>query len=155
MCSLYRLQVVKNHNVWQILTFWGLLYRPLLPMRAKFGVLQQIHGIRIRAKFRLDRFILSPSGGKKPHFLPYFGLWHLMASPNGSSLRNLKTGAQIQAFPYTTASKLFLYSNAFMAKSDAQSLTFKSKTNRQTNRQKNSTFLAAPAAGEIRALQTW
>jgi len=36
----------------------------LLPMRAKFGVLYQTHGLRLLAKFRLDRFILSPSGGK-------------------------------------------------------------------------------------------
>ena len=27
MCSLCRLPVAKNHNYWQILTFWGLLYR--------------------------------------------------------------------------------------------------------------------------------
>ena len=36
---LCRLPVAKNHNFGQILTFWGLLYRPLWPMRAKFGVL--------------------------------------------------------------------------------------------------------------------
>jgi len=38
----------------------------LLSMRAKFGVLEQTHGIRSPAKFRLDRFILSSSGGEKP-----------------------------------------------------------------------------------------
>jgi len=48
----------------------------------------------------------------------------------------LNTGAQLQTFPYPTASKSFLYSNAFMAKSGAQYLTFKSVTNRQTNRQR-------------------
>ena len=37
------------------------------------------------------------------------------------------------------ASKLFLYSNDFIEKSGAQTLTFKSVTNRQKN--KNSTFL--------------
>ena len=26
--ALCRLPVAKNHNFWQILTFWGLLYRP-------------------------------------------------------------------------------------------------------------------------------
>jgi len=55
-------------------------------------------------------------------------------SPVGSSLRKLNTGAQLQTFPYPTVSKSFLYSNAFMAKSGAQSLTFKSVTNRQTNK---------------------
>ena len=34
-------------------------------MRAKLGVLQQSHGIRLCAKFRLYRFILSPSDGDK------------------------------------------------------------------------------------------
>jgi len=42
----------------------------------------------------------------------------------------------IQTFPYPTASKSFLYSNAFMTKSGAQSLTFKSVTNRQTKTQR-------------------
>jgi len=44
------------------------------------------------------------------------------------------TGAQLQTFPYPTVSKWFLYSNAFMAKSGAQSLTFKSVTDRQTKK---------------------
>jgi len=88
--------------------------------------------------------------GENPQFLPFFGLWHLVLLPIGSSLRKLNTGAQLQTFPYPTASKLFLYSNAFMAKSSEQSLTFKSMTDRQTDK-KNSTFLAAPAGGEIRA----
>jgi len=56
-------------------------------------------------------------------------------SPIGSSLRKLNTGAQLQTFPIPTASKSFLFSNAFMAKSGAQSLTFKSVTNKQTDKQ--------------------
>jgi len=47
----------------------------------------------------------------------------------------LDTGAQLQTFPYPTVSKLFLYSNAFRTKSGAQSLTLKSVTDKQTNRQ--------------------
>ena len=46
---------------------------------------------------------------------------------------SLSTGAQLQTFPYRTASKSFLHSNAFMAKLGAQSLTFKSVTDKQTN----------------------
>jgi len=49
-----------------------------LPIRAKFGVLEQIHGIRLHAKFRLDRFILLPFGGENTKNLPFldFGiLW--------------------------------------------------------------------------------
>jgi len=52
--------------------------------------------------------------------------------PIGNIRTKLNTIAQLQTFPYPTASKSFLYSNAFMAKSGAQSLTFKSVTNKQT-----------------------
>jgi len=64
--------------------------------------------------------------------------------------------AQLQTFPYPTASKLFLYSNAFMAKSGAQSLTFKSMTKKQTDKQtQNSTLLVTPAAVKSEPDQTW
>jgi len=64
-------------------------------------------------------------------------------SPVGISLTKLNMDAPVQTFPYPTASKLFLYSNAFMAEQGAQTLTFISVTNRQTDKQtKNSTFLA-------------
>ena len=120
-------------------------------MRAKFGVLEQTHGIRLRAKFRLDRFILLSCGGeKKNNFCSSldFGISDVAI---GISLRKLSTDAQLQTFPYSTASKSFLYSNAFTAKLGAQYLTFKSVTDRQTDKQtKNSTFLATPAVGEIR-----
>ena len=58
-----------------------------------------------------------------------------MLSPIGNSLAKLNTDAQLHTFPFPMASKSFLYSNAFMAKSGAQSLTFKSVTDRQTNKQ--------------------
>ena len=111
----------QNHNFGQILPFWGgLLYRPFLPMRAKFGELQQTPGVRLRAEFHLDRFTLSPSVGEKPQFLSFFGLRHLVVSPIDSTLRKLNTDAQ-KTFPYPSVSKSSLYSNAFMAKSGAQS----------------------------------
>jgi len=56
-------------------------------------------------------------------------------SPIGISLRKVSTGAQLLTFAYPTASKSFLYSNAFVAKSGAQTLTFKSVRSRQTDRQ--------------------
>jgi len=82
------------------------------------------------------------------HILPYFGLLHLVVSPIGNSLTKLNMGAQVRTFPYPTVSKSFLYSNAFMAKSGAQSLTFKSMTNKQTNRQtKKLNVFGCPAGG--------
>jgi len=83
------------------------------------------------------QFILSPSVGIKPQFLPFFGLRHLLLLPIGNSLTKLNTGAQLQTFPYPTALKSFLYSNAFIAKLGAQSLTFKSMTNKQTDKKIN------------------
>ena len=54
----------------------------LLSMRAKFGVLEQTHGIRSSAKFSLDRFILWSSCGEKPP-IPYDEI----VSNSGSSYR--------------------------------------------------------------------
>jgi len=42
--------------------------QPPFPMRAKSGMLELTHGLCLRAEFRLDQFILSPSSGKKPKF---------------------------------------------------------------------------------------
>jgi len=54
----------------------------------------------------------------------------------------------IQTFPYPTASKSFLYTNGFMAKSGAQIDV--QKRNEQTDKQtKKLNVFAAPAAGEI------
>jgi len=47
-------------------------------MRAVFCVLEQTDGLCLRAKFRLDRFLLSPSGGENPkfyHFIDFGILW--------------------------------------------------------------------------------
>jgi len=87
----------------------------------------------------------------KTPFLPFFGLQNLVMSPIGITLRKLSTSAQPQTFPYPTTSKSLLYSNVFMVKSDAQTLTFKNVTDRQTDKQKKLNVLATPAAGEIRA----
>jgi len=121
----------------------GILYRPLLPMRAKFSAVERTHGVL--AKFRLDRFLLSPSGGEKPQFLPFFGLRHLVVSPIGE---NVEHGC--------TTTNLSL-SNGIKSVSGLQRLLGEirrpnsnvQKRDGQT-RQKTSTFLAAPAAGEIR-----
>jgi len=96
---------------------------------------------------------------KKPQFLPFFELWHLVVSPIGSRLRKLNTSTKLRIFPYPSVSKSFLYSNAFVAKSGAQSLTFKSvtdrQTNRQTNRQKTQRFWPPRRRAKSKPHQTW
>jgi len=94
-----------------------------------------------------------------PNFCSFFGLRHLVLSPIGNSLTKLNMSAQLQTFPYSTASKSFLYYNAFMAKSGAQSPTFKSvtdrQTNRQTNRQKTQRFWPPRRRVKSEPNQTW
>ena len=94
-----------------------------------------------------------PLAAKNPNFC------HFWTSPFSDvavniNLRKLSTGA-LQTFPYPTASKSFLYSNAFMAKSGAQSLTFKSMTNRQTARQKTQRFWSPWRRVKFKPHQTW
>ena len=109
----------------------GLLYRP--PFTD-----EQTHGIRLPAKFRLDRFILSSCGCGNPQFLPFLDFGSGVA--NWQQSETVEHGTQLQTFPYPTVSKSFLCSHAFMAKSGAQSLTPKSVTNRQTDKQKTQRF---------------
>ena len=143
MCSLCRLPVAKNHNFGQILTFLG---APVsIPITDEGQIWCAIADPRSTLTRQISsRSVYSVAWRQKKnnlcHSLPYFGLRHLVVSPIGSSLRKLNTGAQLQTFPYPMVSKSFLYSNAFMAKSGAQSLTFKSVTNKQTNRQKTQRF---------------
>ena len=47
---------------------------PLLPMRAKFGVLEQTQGLHLQAKFHLNVFIVLASGGQKPQFWANCGI---------------------------------------------------------------------------------
>ena len=58
-------------------TFWGSCTDPLLPMRVKIGVLEQTQGkgIHLHAKFHLNVFIVSASGGRKPQFWAIFDIF--------------------------------------------------------------------------------
>jgi len=140
MCSLCRLPVAKNHNFGQFLIFEGLLYRP------PFTDEDQIWCAVGDPRYTFTCEISSRSvyyvvlWGRKIPIFAVFGLRHLVMSPIGMNLRKLSTGAQLQTFAYPTASKSFLYSNAFVAKLGAQTLTFKSVTDAQTNRQKTQRF---------------
>ena len=107
------------------------------------GTKGEVEGLH--AKFHLNAFILSASGVQKPQFWANFDFWwacrsvysialwrrktpifaifglrHLVMSTVGGNMRKLNTGAQLQTFPYPTASKSFLYSNVFIMKSGAQ-----------------------------------
>ena len=64
--------MTKNRNFGQ--NFSELLYRPLLPIRVKFGVLEQTQGLHLPAKFHLNVFIVSASGGQKLQFWANFDI---------------------------------------------------------------------------------
>jgi len=44
-------------------------------MRVKFGVLEQTQGLHLHAKFHLNVFIVSASGGQKPQFWANFDIF--------------------------------------------------------------------------------
>jgi len=149
MCCIWNTQdiaeapLAKSINS-QILTFWDLLYQP--PFINENQIWCAI----------ADAYVPNFISIEKPQFLSFFGLRHLVVLPVGITLRKLNTAAQLQTIPYPSASKSFLYFNAFTAKSSAQSLTFKSVTNKQTNKKENSTFLPPPRQRlKYEPHQTW
>ena len=48
---------------------------PLLLLRAKFDVIEQTQGLHLQAKFHLNVFIVSASGGQKPQFWANFDIF--------------------------------------------------------------------------------
>jgi len=79
MCLLCQLPVAKNHN---FDTFGGSCTHALLPIRAKFGVLEHTQGLHLRAKFHLNVFTVSASGGQKLQFWANFDIfWNSCTDP--------------------------------------------------------------------------
>ena len=73
MCSLCWLLVAKKHNSGQILTFSGLLYRPPFTDEDQIWCARaDPRSIHLQAKFHLNVFIVSASGGHKPQFWANF-----------------------------------------------------------------------------------
>jgi len=54
--------------------FEGSCTDPLLPMRSKFGALEQTQCLHLLAKFQLNLFIVSASSGQKPQFWANFDI---------------------------------------------------------------------------------
>ena len=134
MCSLCRLPMGKNHNFGQILTIWGLLYRPPFtdegqiwcPMadpRSTFTC-----EISSRSVYSVVLWL------RNTQILPFFGLRHLVMLPIGSSLRKLNTGAQLQTFPYPMHQSRFCTPTpSWRNHAGVQTLTFTSVSNKQTS----------------------
>ena len=96
-------------------------------------MLEQTRGMLLRAKFRLDRFILLPFGDwrrKTPNFAVSWTSAFCSVA-NWRQSEKAKHGCITADLPLSSLSKSFLFSNVFMAISGAQSLTFRSLTDRQ------------------------
>jgi len=62
--------------------FGGSCSDPLLPMRVKFGALEETVGLHLHAKFDLNMFIVLASGGPKPQFWANFDIfWGPVPTP--------------------------------------------------------------------------
>jgi len=98
-------------------------------------------------------------GGENPQFLPFFAVFWTSAFSdvaNCHQSQKVEYGAKLQTFPYPAASKSFLYSNAFMAKSGAQTLAFKNVTGKQTDKQtKTERFWPPRRRVKSEPHQTW
>jgi len=69
-------------------------------------------------------------------FLPFFWISAFSGVANWQQSEKIEHGCTRTNLPLSNGINIVsVYSNAFMAKSGAQSLTIKSETNKQTNRQ--------------------
>jgi len=155
------IQIVHNHNnkletvsiaellqnrqhaqisqLWANFDIWGLLYCPLLPTRAKFGVEEQTHGLHLQATFRLDQFI-------------FFAVWR-RKTPNftillTSAFFGISSWRQSEKVEHRCTTTNHPLSNGIKIVSVFQCLHGEIMQN-LTDKQKNSTFLANPVASKI------
>jgi len=80
MCSLSA-SGGENHNFGPILTSGGSRTDRLLPIRVKFGVLEQTQGLDLYAKFHPNVFFVSASGGQKKQFWANFDFGGFSTDP--------------------------------------------------------------------------
>ena len=123
-------------------------------MGVKFGVLQQTRGIRLRAKFRLDRFILSPSVGEKPQFLPFFWNSAFSVIANWQQSDKVEQGCKTTSLPLSNGIKIVsvlqrLHSEIWRKISDVQ------KRDGQTGRQKTLRFWPRRRRVKPKPHQAW
>jgi len=97
----------QQPQFWANVDIWGLLYRP--PFTDEGQIWCAIADPQYTLMYQISsRSVYSVAlWRQKPQFLLFFGLRHLVVSPTGNFLRKLKTSAQLQIFPYPTASESF------------------------------------------------
>ena len=126
-------------------------------MRAKFGELQQTHGTRLPAKFRLDRFILSSCGGENPNFCRF---WTSAFSDvaNCHQSQKVEHGCTPTNLPLSNGIKIVsvlqrLHGEIGRTNSDVQKRD--GQTDKQTDRQKTQRFWPPRRRVKSEPHQTW
>ena len=118
-------------------------------MRAKFGVLQQTHALRLRAKFRLDRFILSLSGGKKIRIFAIFSTSAFCGVANWQQSEEVEHGRTTTNLPLSNGIRIVsvlqcLHGDIGRTISDVQKCD--EQTDKQTDKQKKLNVFGCPLA---------
>jgi len=145
ICLLSHLPGTKNCNFGQILTFGGL--QPSLPIKAKFGVLEQTKDLHLCDKFCLDWLIPPPSGREKnPNFAVFWTFcgvitwWRSEKAEHRYTTTNLPLSNGIKII--STIQRL--YGDIMCTNSNVQMRD--KQTNRQTETQR---FLVTMAACNV------
>ena len=155
-CVHCQLSVAKNHNFGKILIF-GLLYPTPFYRWGPNLVCYSRLAVYAYAPNFVSICSFCRALAAKNQFLPYFATFWTSAFSvvaNWQQSKKVEHGCTTTNFPLSNGIKIVSVVQRLHGESGAQALTFKSVTDRQTNTQtnkKNSPFLAAPAAGEIRA----
>ena len=118
-------------------------------MRAVFCVLEQTDGLCLRAKFRLDRFLLSPSGGENPKFYHFIDLafcgvaswWQSEKVEHRCTTTNLPLSNGIKIVSVLE----HLHGEIGRTNSDVQKRYGYGQTNKKLN------FFGRPVVGEVQA----
>jgi len=97
----------QNNNFGQIITFGGTVPTPFYRWEPNLVCYSWPTVHVYTSKFVFIGLFYRPMAAKNPHFLPFFGLRHLLMSTVGGNLSKLNTGAQLQTFRYPTASNHF------------------------------------------------
>jgi len=148
--------VAKNHNLGQILTFWGLLYRPPLTDEGQIwcAVADPWHTLTCQI-LSGSLYSVALCWRKTPIFaVVWTSAFSVVA--NWQQSEKVEHVCTTTNLPLSNGIKIVsvlqrLHGEIERTISDVQKRDGSQKRDGQTGKQKNSTFLVIPAAGEIRA----
>jgi len=151
MCSLCQLPVAKKHNFGQ----FGLLYRPPLTDEGQIWCLIAHPRYTLTCQISSGSVYSVALCWRKPPIFAVFWTSAFSVVANWQQSDKVEHGCTTTSLPLSNGIKIVsllhrLHGEIERTISDVQKRD--GQTNRRTNRQtKNSAFLAAPAAGKIRA----